>query len=63
MQSEAISLAYRMWRREWRGKGKEYVCAFLIFVWTDLFINCLSVRWCSRVAAQRLLARNIVVTC
>ena len=25
MQSEAVSLAYRTWRREWRGKGKEYV--------------------------------------
>lgn len=25
MQSEAVSLAYRMWRREWRGKGKEFV--------------------------------------
>ena len=25
MQSEALAYAYRMWRREWRGKGKEYV--------------------------------------
>ena len=25
MQSEAVSLAYRAWRREWRGKGKQYV--------------------------------------
>ena len=25
MQSEAVSYAYRVWRREWRGKGKEYV--------------------------------------
>ncbi len=25
MQSEAVSLAYRTWRREWRGKGKQYV--------------------------------------
>jgi hypothetical protein len=26
MQSEALAYAYRVWRREWRGKGKEYVC-------------------------------------
>lgn len=26
MQSEALAYAYRVWRREWRGEGKEYVC-------------------------------------
>lgn len=25
MQAEALGCAYRSWRREWRGKGKEYV--------------------------------------
>lgn len=25
MQSEGISLAYSLWRREWKGPGKEYV--------------------------------------
>ncbi len=25
MQSEAVSLAYRTWRREWRGRGKQFV--------------------------------------
>ena len=25
MQAEAVGLAYRAWRREWRGKGKQYV--------------------------------------
>lgn len=25
MQSEALGHAYRSWRREWRGRGKEYV--------------------------------------
>jgi beta-mannosidase len=25
LQSEAVSFAYRSWRREWRGAGKEYV--------------------------------------
>lgn len=25
MQAEALGWAYRSWRREWRGKGKEFV--------------------------------------
>lgn len=25
MQSEALGFAYRSWRREWRGEGKQYV--------------------------------------
>jgi hypothetical protein len=25
MQSEAVSGAYRAWRRDWKGKGKQYV--------------------------------------
>lgn len=28
MQSEAVGHAYRSWRREWRGKGKEFVSIF-----------------------------------
>ncbi|PSS38124.1 hypothetical protein PHLCEN_2v31 [Hermanssonia centrifuga] len=35
MQSEAISLAYRMWRREWRGKGKEYCAGALVWQLND----------------------------
>ncbi|KAI0642837.1 glycoside hydrolase [Trametes meyenii] len=35
MQSEAASLAYRMWRREWRGKGKEYTAGALIWQLND----------------------------
>ena len=30
MQSEAVSFAYRSWRREWRGKGREYVRPVII---------------------------------
>jgi hypothetical protein len=29
MQSEALAYAYRVWRREWRGEGKEYVCPLI----------------------------------
>ncbi|KAI0671265.1 glycoside hydrolase [Trametes maxima] len=35
MQSDAASLAYRMWRREWRGKGKEYTAGALIWQLND----------------------------
>ncbi|KAI0345567.1 glycoside hydrolase [Trametopsis cervina] len=35
MQSEAVSLAYRMWRREWRGKGKEYCAGALVWQLND----------------------------
>ncbi|KAI0326209.1 glycoside hydrolase [Cubamyces sp. BRFM 1775] len=35
MQSEAVSLAYRAWRREWRGKGKEYTAGALIWQLND----------------------------
>lgn len=35
MQSEAVSLAYRMWRREWRGRGKEYTAGALVWQLND----------------------------
>ncbi|EJF55724.1 glycoside hydrolase [Dichomitus squalens LYAD-421 SS1] len=35
MQSEAISLAYRSWRREWRGKGKQYTAGVLVWQMND----------------------------
>ncbi|KAI0629938.1 glycoside hydrolase [Trametes polyzona] len=35
MQSEAASLAYRSWRREWRGPGKEYTAGALIWQLND----------------------------
>ncbi|KAH9891930.1 glycoside hydrolase [Cubamyces lactineus] len=35
MQSEAVSLAYRAWRREWRGRGKEYTAGALIWQLND----------------------------
>ncbi|KAG9093429.1 hypothetical protein FRC06_011531 [Ceratobasidium sp. 370] len=30
MQAETLASAYRLWRREWRGKGKEYTAGALI---------------------------------
>ncbi|EAU80945.1 beta-mannosidase [Coprinopsis cinerea okayama7 len=35
MQSEAVSYAYRVWRREWRGKGKEYCGGVLVWQFND----------------------------
>ncbi|KAF9800855.1 hypothetical protein IEO21_10274 [Rhodonia placenta] len=35
MQSEAVSLAYRMWRREWRGRGKEFTAGALVWQLND----------------------------
>ncbi|EIW52338.1 glycoside hydrolase [Trametes versicolor FP-101664 SS1] len=35
LQSEAVSLAYRMWRREWRGRGKEFTAGALIWQLND----------------------------
>ncbi|PIL34860.1 hypothetical protein GSI_02647 [Ganoderma sinense ZZ0214-1] len=35
MQSEAVSLAYRTWRREWRGKGKQYTAGVLVWQMND----------------------------
>lgn len=35
MQSEAVSYAYRVWRREWRGKGKEYTGGVIVWQLND----------------------------
>ncbi|KAI0738846.1 glycoside hydrolase [Daedaleopsis nitida] len=35
MQAEAVGLAYRAWRREWRGKGKQYTAGVLVWQLND----------------------------
>ncbi|KAF8959158.1 glycoside hydrolase family 2 protein [Flammula alnicola] len=35
MQSEAVSFAYRVWRREWRGPGREYCAGVLVWQMND----------------------------
>ncbi|THH14093.1 hypothetical protein EW146_g6196 [Bondarzewia mesenterica] len=35
MRSEAVSYAYRVWRREWRGRGKEYTAGVLVWQLND----------------------------
>lgn len=31
MQADALALAYRSWRREWKGSGREYVGGALVW--------------------------------
>ncbi|KAG8705027.1 hypothetical protein FRC08_001891 [Ceratobasidium sp. 394] len=35
MQAETLASAYRLWRREWRGKGKEYTAGALVWQIND----------------------------
>ncbi|QRV98035.1 beta-mannosidase [Ceratobasidium sp. AG-Ba] len=35
MQSEAVSGAYRSWRREWKGKGKQYCAGVIVWQLND----------------------------
>ncbi|CUS15242.1 unnamed protein product [Tuber aestivum] len=35
MQSECLSTAYRLWRRQWKGPGKEYVAGALVWQIND----------------------------
>ncbi|KAJ6603048.1 glycoside hydrolase superfamily [Mycena sp. CBHHK59/15] len=35
MQSEAVSYAYQVWRRKWRGRGKEYTSGVLVWQLND----------------------------
>ncbi|KAG8713456.1 hypothetical protein FRC08_013238 [Ceratobasidium sp. 394] len=35
MQSEAVSSAYRTWRREWKGKGKQYCAGVIVWQLND----------------------------
>jgi len=31
LQSEAVASAYRVWRRNWKGRGKEYSAGVLVW--------------------------------
>lgn len=35
MQSETISAAYRLWRRNWKGRGREYTAGALVWQLND----------------------------
>lgn len=42
MQAECLAAAYRLWRREWRGRGKESTAGAL--VWQVSLYRCLLAR-------------------
>jgi beta-mannosidase len=31
MQAETLAAAYRLWRRNWKGKGREYTAGALVW--------------------------------
>ena len=31
MQAETLAFAYRLWRRNWKGRGKEYTAGALVW--------------------------------
>ncbi|KDQ51573.1 glycoside hydrolase family 2 protein [Jaapia argillacea MUCL 33604] len=35
LQSEAVGFAYRIWRRDWRGQGKEYTAGVIVWQLND----------------------------
>lgn len=37
MQADCLSTAYQLWRREWRGKGKEYCGGALVWQLNDVY--------------------------
>lgn len=39
MQAETLASAYRLWRREWRGEGKEYVGGALVWQVSEISIS------------------------
>ena len=61
MQSEAVGLAYRTWRREWRGKGKQYVSGYACFALTPAQLTMRIDCRCPGMATERLLACHILV--
>ena len=35
MQAETLASAYRLWRRNWKGKGREYTAGALVWQVSD----------------------------
>lgn len=61
MQAETLASAYRLWRRNWKGRGREYTAGALVWQvgdgsvlgWSLEGTNC-------QTADQRLLAYNFL---
>lgn len=37
MQAETLASAYRLWRRNWKGKGREYTAGALVWQVSPMF--------------------------
>jgi hypothetical protein len=62
MQAEALSAAYRLWRRNWAGLGKEYTAGALVWqVGTSRRIIVPDFSLFDFPVGQRLLARDLLV--
>ena len=49
MQAETLASAYRLWRRNWKGKGREYTAGAL--VWQVSVRGTFIVRGCTELRA------------
>ncbi len=62
MQAETLAAAYRLWRRNWKGKGKEYTSGAL--VWQVSYLPVISIpRGMALMIDQRLLALRVMGHC
>lgn len=62
MQAETLASAYRLWRRNWKGKGREYTAGAL--VWQVRASMCYQAQFGLKFAPdQRLLACDILGHC
>jgi hypothetical protein len=59
MQAETLAAAYRLWRRNWAGPGREYTAGALVWQVTAFRRNVVPIIDFS--VDQRLLARDLLV--
>jgi hypothetical protein len=62
MQAETLAAAYRTWRRNWAGAGREYTAGVLVWqvgAFRRLVVHVLVIDF--PIIDQRLLARDLLV--
>jgi hypothetical protein len=47
MQAECLGAAYRLWRRNWKGRGREYTAGALVWQINDWFVTFLYLSICA----------------
>jgi len=58
MQAEVLASAYRLWKRNWKGKGREYTAGALVWQVRSSYTL---MEYLMKFEDQRLLASNLVV--